>query len=103
MKHLFTCLLLGIILNISSSLAQNKYTFSGSVFDERNNESLIGVNIIIPELKTGTTTNEYGFFSITLPEGEYDIIISYLGYTDIFESLNLSENIVKNYKLSEAL
>jgi hypothetical protein len=103
MKHLFTCLLLGIILNISSSLAQNKYTFSGSVFDERNNESLIGVNIIIPELKTGTTTNEYGFFSITLPEGDYDIIISYLGYTDIFESLNLSENIVKNYKLSEAL
>lgn len=103
MKHLLTCLLIGIFLNISSSLAQEKYTFSGSVFDQRNNESLIGVNIIVPELKTGTTTNEYGFFSITLPKGEYDIVISYLGYTDIVETLYLSDNIVKNFKLSEAL
>ena len=103
MKHLLTCLLIGIFLNISSSLAQEKHTFSGSVFDQRNNESLIGVNIIVPELKTGTTTNEYGFFSITLPKGEYDIVISYLGYTDIVETLYLSDNIVKNFKLSEAL
>ena len=103
MKHLLTCLLIGIFLNISNSSAQEKYTFSGSVFDQRNNESLIGVNIIVPELKTGTTTNEYGFFSITLPKGEYDIVISYLGYTDIVETLYLSDNIVKNFKLSEAL
>ena len=103
MKHLLTCLLIGIFLNISNSSAQEKYTFSGSVFDQRNNESLIGVNIIVPELKTGTTTNEYGFFSITLPKGEYDIVISYLGYTDIVETLYLSDNIVKNFKLNEAL
>ena len=82
--------------------AQEKFTFSGTIQEAFSNETLISVNIIIPELQTGTTTNEYGFYSITLPKGDYKVIISYIGFADIVETINLSENITKNYSLDEA-
>ena len=82
--------------------AQEKFTFSGTISEATSNETLIGVNILVPELQTGTTTNEYGFYSITLPKGNYNIIISYIGFTNIEETLVLSENITKDYSLFEA-
>jgi len=83
-------------------LAQEKFTLKGTITDAASNETLIGVNIIIPSEQTGTVTNEYGFYSITLPEGEYEVIISYLGYSNIKETINLSSNQTKNYKLEES-
>ncbi|SEG14347.1 TonB-dependent receptor [Flavobacterium urumqiense] len=80
-------------------LAKQKFTLSGIITDANSNETLIGVNIIIPELKTGVTTNEYGFYSITLPQGIYAVQISYLGYQNIDESINLNQNIKNNFKL----
>ena len=53
------------------SLAQEKFTLSGFVSDIDSNETLIGVNIIVPELQIGTITNEYGFYSLTLPKGNH--------------------------------
>ncbi|MBO3117322.1 TonB-dependent receptor [Winogradskyella sp. DF17] len=85
-----------------SILAQEKFTFSGTVLDNQSNETLIGVNIVIPELGSGTMTNEYGFFSITLPEGTYKIQISYLGFKTVLETIELNQNISKTYKLDEA-
>lgn len=82
-------------------LSQEKITLSGTVYDNSNNETLIGVSIYIPELNSGTTTNEYGFYSITIPKGNYKLQISYLGYTTIIEPLELSEKISKNFKLEE--
>ena len=61
------------------SLSQNEFTISGSVYESEGQETLIGANIIFPELNTGTITNEYGFYSITLPSGVYRLTISYLG------------------------
>ena len=43
-------------------ISNPKFTLSGILTDSKNNETLIGVNVFIPELKTGTTTNEYGFY-----------------------------------------
>ncbi|GGW65177.1 collagen-binding protein [Winogradskyella epiphytica] len=83
-------------------LAQDKFTISGTISDKQSNETLIGVTIIFPELQTGTVTNEYGFYSITLPKGTYVLQISYLGYRTISETLVLSDNIQKNYQLEEA-
>ena len=80
-------------------LAKQKFTLSGIITDANSNETLIGVNIIIPELKTGVTTNEYGFYSITLQRGIYAVQISYLGYQNIDESINLNQNIKNNFKL----
>lgn len=82
--------------------AQEKFTLSGAITDEINGETLIGVNIIINELKTGTTTNEYGFYSITLPKGNYTVTISYLGFDDKVDNIILDQNIRKNFILKES-
>lgn len=103
MNKIVSCFLITLLFNIFQSYAQEKYTLSGTVSEEKSNETLIGVNILFPEIQAGTTTNEYGFYSITLPEGSYKVIISYLGYNSIIESLELKENIIKNYALFEAL
>ena len=83
--------------------AQEKFTLSGVISEEKSNETLIGVNIIIQETETGTTTNEYGFYSITLPKGKYKVIISYLGYTTKVETILLDKDITKNVNLIESL
>ncbi len=80
-----------------SSFAQTtKYTVSGEVQDERNGEELIGATIYVEELKTGVTTNTYGYYSITLPAGKYTLVISYVGYQTKRVSVDLS---VSNKKL----
>ncbi|HAF78917.1 MAG TPA: hypothetical protein DCG42_16525 [Maribacter sp.] len=80
---------------------QQKYTLSGTISEVSSNETLIGVTVAIPELKTGVTTNEYGFYSITLPEGTYTVLISYLGFEDITQQITLTENRRKDFLLSE--
>ena len=82
-----------------SEQAKQKFTLSGTIIDANNNETLIGVNIVIPELKTGVTTNEYGFYSITIPKGNYTVQITYLGYQTIEGPINLDQNIKNNFKL----
>lgn len=95
-------LLFLVLLCINSVFAQEKITLSGTITDANSNETLIGVNIVFPELQTGTNTNEYGFYSISLPKGAYKMQISYLGYTTIVETISFSEDKVVNYKLIES-
>ena len=92
-----------VLLSVFSSFAQEKFTLSGTIIDANSNETLIGVNVVIPELKTGVTTNEYGFYSITLPKGIYSVQISYLGYQNIEESINLNQNTKNNFSNETAL
>jgi hypothetical protein len=101
MKKNFSLFLVLFLAFGSFITAQEKFTISGTIIDIQSNETLIGVNVIIPELQTGTVTNEYGFYSITLPSGTYDIQISYLGFKIITETLVLSGNLKKSYKLEE--
>lgn len=81
--------------------SQQKYTLSGTVSEASSNETMIGVTIAIPELGTGVTTNEYGFYSITLPEGEYNIQISYLGFQAQTQTISLTENSKLNFLMVE--
>jgi hypothetical protein len=83
------------------SFSQEKLTISGTVYDQSDNETLIGVSVYFPELNSGTTTNEYGFYSITIPKGTHKIQVSYLGYTTIVKSINLTEKTIKDFKLNE--
>jgi hypothetical protein len=83
-----------------SKLAKQKFTLSGTISDAKSNESIIGVNIYIPELKTGTTTNEYGFYSITIPKGNYEVQVSYISFQTVTENINLEKNTKNNFKLS---
>ena len=57
-----------------------KATFYGNVKDSLNGEDLIGVTVYIADLKIGATTNEYGFYSLSVPKGEYSVDFSYNGY-----------------------
>ncbi|MCF6140779.1 TonB-dependent receptor [Flavobacterium sp. K77] len=92
-------LLLFLLFGALPALAQEKFTLSGTVIDGNSNETLIGVNVVVTELKTGVTTNEYGFYSITLPKGTYTVQVSYLGYKTLEQTLNLNQNVKNNFNL----
>lgn len=93
--------LLLIVINVSSLIAQKQYTISGIIVDNTNNETIIGANIIASEIMAGTTSNEYGFYSLTLPEGKHTIVYSYLGYKDVQQTIELKENSKINISLEE--
>lgn len=68
------------------------FTLSGHVSDALTGETLIGANVFDKTSLKGTTTNAYGFFSLTLPSGSYEISVSYLGYRDYSETIVLDKN-----------
>nr|WP_295924076.1 TonB-dependent receptor [uncultured Dyadobacter sp.] len=72
--------------------AQTKYSISGIVKDAGNGETLAGATVLLKGTSIGSTTNEYGFYSITAPEGNYTLIISYLGFTTLERAVDLSSN-----------
>jgi hypothetical protein len=76
--------------------AQEKFTLSGFVSDKNNGENIIGVNIFCKELKQGVVSNTFGFYSLTLPAGNYEISFSYIGYKTQVYNLNLEKDIQKN-------
>ncbi len=88
----------------SSSFAEGgteagKFTLSGKVKDASTGEYLPGVNIFIKEINNGTTTNSYGFYSITLPVSKYSLEFSYIGYEKVVKEINLTVNQVINMEL----
>ena len=91
-----------LFLTTFSVFSQAKFTLSGTISNENSNETLIGVNVSVTGLKTGITTNEYGFYSLTLPKGDYEIVISYVGFATITEKISLTQNTKKNYSLIES-
>lgn len=94
-------LILFLLMFTIVSFSQEKFTLSGTISDNKANETLIGVNINLRGTNYSTITNEYGFYSLTLPKGNYDLIISYVGFETIEEQIALNQNIKKNYFLTE--
>lgn len=97
-KYNFLFFFLIVTLTVFS---QEKVTLSGIITDSKNNETLIGVNIYIPEIKSTTLTNEYGFYSVTLPKGNYTLLISHIGFNTFTQNLTLTENRKINSALVE--
>lgn len=63
-----------------------KYSLNGYVRDASNGETLIGANVTVPKRGTGTATNAYGYFSLSLPAGKHQVAVQYIGYqTDTLE------------------
>ena len=96
------CISLILFLFLSvASFAQN-FTVSGYVTDKKNGETLIGVTVFPLELRSiGASCNEYGFYSLTLPEGKYHIVYSLVGYKADTTFIQLNANIKSNRFLSE--
>lgn len=84
-----------------SKPTNRKFTVNGYVTDGKSLETLIGVNIIESRQHLGTTTNPYGFYSITLPEGETELQFSYLGYGVNRHLFNLQRDTVLNISMKD--
>ncbi|MFM2268427.1 MAG: hypothetical protein RL757_1868, partial [Bacteroidota bacterium] len=81
--------------------AQGKFTVSGTITDGQNGEQLLGAAVTVVELKgTGVVTNDYGFYSLTLPQGDYSLKISYVGYNDNIVKIKLDKSQKLDIKLS---
>ena len=82
--------------------SQKQHTISGYVQEESSGENLIGVTIYEKESLKGTVSNQYGFYSLTLTEGEYEIIYSFVGLNSSTKQINLNKDIRMNISLSAA-
>ncbi|MEM0996901.1 MAG: TonB-dependent receptor [Bacteroidota bacterium] len=85
--------MLGAMLSLAPMLRAQDVTVSGYLTEKGSGEALIGGTVVVPVLEAGAYTNEYGFFSLTVPAGEYEIVFKYLGYTPITQTVNLSESL----------
>lgn len=94
---------LGIILSCFSQVySQNQYTISGTVSDSLSQETTIGSLVYIKGTTNGVASNVYGFYSLTVPEGKYELVISYLGYVSQTHQIDLKSNITLNSKLKSS-
>ena len=102
-----------LMLNISTvllllclafySAAQAKFTFSGTVKDKKTGEALIGASIKVDgSLSTGTVTNEYGFYSLTLSSGTYKFMVEYVGFAAKSITVNLASSLHEDIFLETA-
>ena len=94
-------LLLLLCLFAFSTSAQ-KVTLSGYLTDAGNGEGLIGATIYVEELKQGTATNAYGFYSLTIPNGNYTLQVSFIGYETVVQKLNIQESQTISLSLKES-
>ncbi len=100
MKASVLAFVLFLVVHPSYAQLQKRFTISGFVKEHESGETLIGVNIHVPGLKTGTVSNSYGFYSITLPAGDSaSLVFSYVGYAPQTVELSLTENIELNINL----
>ncbi len=79
--------------------AQNKFTLTGYVKDSLSGETLIGAALAIDSKNAGVNSNQYGFYSITLPSGNYIITCSYVGYQPRRIQIDLSKNVAYDFFL----
>ncbi len=94
-----------IILTMLPLLAsgQQKYTLSGSVSDASTGEDLTGATVMVAGSNKGTATNSYGFYSLSLPEGDRTIRVSFIGY-DAFETkIHLNKDVSLNIELEPSV
>lgn len=101
-QRLNTITSLLLLLICMQGFAQENYTVSGKISDIENGETLFGASVFLEGTSIGVVTNEYGFYSLTAPQGEYRLLITYMGYSDIKQAINLNKNQQFNFEISEA-
>ena len=103
-RNLMCGMLIGLFLftavGMKAANGEKKYAISGYLKDAKDGEIIIGGTILVKELKTGASTNVYGFYSLSVPAGKYTIIYRSIGYKDKEESIEVNKDIVKNIELS---
>jgi hypothetical protein len=97
-KYIQVLLILSFSLISVACIAENdpsekKSTISGRIMDQSNGEALIGATVFVRELKTGTASDIYGNYSISLPDGDYTVVFSYVGYVTVEKKISLTGNL----------
>jgi hypothetical protein len=92
-----------VLLLFSLTGFGQKVTISGYVSDSKTGEKLIGASVYDEALRLGTITNDYGFYSLTVPAGPVKFTVSYIGYSTHQKDLNLNENIKLSVSLSPSI
>lgn len=100
-KFVFCLLTLLGIAQIS--LAQNKYTLSGYLLDNKNGETVFGGDVDVSgPVKSSAQTDENGFFTLTLTEGTYEVVFSSIGYQPQSQQVVLNKNTRLSIKLKSS-
>ncbi len=98
MRVTFTLFLL--LLTFISQAQSGRVTISGYVRESGSGESLPGVTILVPTLQKGTTTNTYGFYSLTLPASDsLEVVVSSIGFQSQSQDLSLTKDLELNWQL----
>ena len=99
----FVCIIMKILPTLALSLvsvvslqAQTRHTVRGYITDQSSKETLIGATILDLKSGKGAITNEYGFYSITLPDGPIEIRTGYVGYKPVVKSFKLTADTIIN-------
>ncbi len=80
----------------------DKSTLSGYLRDSETGEELIGASVYIKSIKAGTITNAYGFYSLTVPKGKYEVSFSFIGYQDLVKTIDLTNDVKMNISIRTA-
>jgi hypothetical protein len=93
-------IILCVLMSSSMLFAQEKLTISGTIRDSASGEELIGATVVVKEIpNTGKAANEYGFYSITLPKGNYTLRATYIGYNEMEKTIILDKNLKIDWDL----
>jgi hypothetical protein len=91
---------LAVLLFPAMLFAQGKFTISGGIKDKKTGEAMIGATVKVADKPSlGTASNEYGFYSLTLPAGSYRLVVEYLGYKTLDTTISLSNHAAADFSL----
>ena len=77
------------------------FTISGKVYEKTSKEAIFGVNVYEGGLKSGTSTNQFGFYSLSFPKGTYRLVFSSIGYVTHIDTIQLTKDIIIDIELDE--
>lgn len=101
LKIILTVIFLGYTL-IGHGQSTSTFTVSGYIKGASTGEELISASLYVKETKQGVVSNLYGFYSLTLPAGDYELACSYIGFEENMQSISLTENIRLDIELAES-
>jgi len=85
---------IGLSVFSVTAFAQEKRTISGTVRDGKNGELVIGATIkVVEDPSVNVVANEYGFYSLSLPQGNYTVAVAYGGYENYRQTVKLDQNV----------
>jgi hypothetical protein len=79
-----------------------RFPVSGHVKDAQSGEDLYGASVLVLELKNGTVTNEYGFYSVSMPKGQYTLKFSYTGYESQEHKVNVDKETILDIRMERS-